>query len=88
MTLFLPILALLATYFLNFRILEPLLSPQRSYATGFGCHTTQGCTRHAQVASDAFECIYRMYPSRSGAGVKERVGLSRIFETLSKFIDR
>ena len=53
-TVFLVVLALRVNCVLDFAILEPFLSPGRSYATDFGCHTAQGCTRHAKVASDAF----------------------------------
>ena len=54
-TAFLVVLALWVNCVLDVAILEPFLSPGRSYATDFGCHTAEGCTRHANVASDAFE---------------------------------
>ena len=34
-----------------------MLSPKRSYAIGFYGHTARGCTRHATLASDAFEAV-------------------------------
>ena len=57
-TVFSVVLALRVNCALDFAILEPYLSPGRSYATGFGCYTAQSCTRHAKIASDAFDTHY------------------------------
>ena len=56
-TILIVVLALRLNCVLDFANIEPFLSPGRSNTAGFGCHTAQGYTRHAAVASDVFDYL-------------------------------